>query len=147
MDNALESKSRRAGDSDAEWMNLAVEVAELGTWEFDLEQGTGFISQRCSEIMGFPKISEDSQPVRFEDWLAMLPMQDRKRFQQACDAEGDGEIKMRLQLFNSGNPVRQILIRGRVFYSVSYLAGGQPIRTAVRLIGIVSKLSDRQFYQ
>jgi PAS domain S-box-containing protein len=147
MDNPLESKSRRAGDSDAEWMNLAMEVAELGTWEFDLEQGTGFISQRCSEIMGFPKISEDSQPVRFEDWLAMLPMQDRKRFQQACDAEGDGEIKMRLQLFKSGDPVRHILIRGRVFYSVSYLAGGQPIRTAVRLIGIVSKLSDRQFYQ
>ena len=50
MDRLLESKSRWGGDSYAEWMNLAVEVAEIGTWEFDLDQGTGFISQRCSEI-------------------------------------------------------------------------------------------------
>ena len=53
----LESKSRWDGDSYSEWMNLAVEVPEIGTWEFDLDQGTGFISQRCSEIMGFPKTS------------------------------------------------------------------------------------------
>ena len=147
MDNPLlESKSRWGGDSNAEWMSLAVEAAEIGTWEFDLDQGTGFISQRCSEIMGYPNASE-SQVVRFEDWLSMLPWQDRKRFKQACEPEGDGELKMRLQLFNTGGPVRHILIRGRVFYSVSYVAGGKPNRTAVRLIGIVSKLSDRQFYQ
>jgi PAS domain S-box-containing protein len=96
--------------------------------------------------MGFPKASE-SQLVRFEDWLAMLPWQDRKRFQQACDPAGDGEIKIRLQLLNPAGAVRHILIRGRVFYSVSYSAGAKPIRLAVRLIGIVSKLSDRQFYQ
>ena len=146
MDSPLESESGWGGDSNAEWMNLAVEVAEIGTWEFDLEQGTGFISQRCSEIMGFPDTSE-SQLVRFEDWISMLPWQERKRFKQAWDPEGDGEIKMRLHLFNPGGQVRHILIRGRVFYSVSYLPGGKPIRTAVRLIGIVSKLSDRQFYQ
>ncbi|HTC12587.1 MAG TPA: ATP-binding protein, partial [Chthoniobacterales bacterium] len=146
MDSPLESKSRWDENPYAEWMNLAVEVAEIGTWDFDLDQGTGSVSQRCSEIMGFPKIS-GSQQVRFEDWLAMLPWRDRKGFQQACDPEGNGEVKMRLQLSNSGGPVRHILIRGRVFYSVSYLPEGKPIRTAMRLIGIVSKLSDRQFYQ
>jgi PAS domain S-box-containing protein len=145
-DSPLESKARWAGDSNAEWMNLAMEVAEIGTWEFDLNQGTGFVSQRCSEIMGFSEASE-SQLVRFEDWLAMLPWRDRKRFQQACDPAGDGEIKIRLQLLNPAGPVRHILIRGRVFYSVTYSARAQPIRTAVRLIGIVSKLSDRQFHQ
>jgi PAS domain S-box-containing protein len=146
MDSPLESKSRWAGDPYAEWMNLAVEVAEIGTWQFDLDKGTGFISQRCSEIMGFPE-SSASQLMCFEDWLAMLPWQDRTRFQQACDPEGDGEIKIRLQLFNSVGPVRHILIRGRVHYSVSYSAGAKPMRTAVRLIGIVSRFSDRQFYQ
>jgi PAS domain S-box-containing protein len=146
MDSPLESKSRWDENPYAEWMNLAVEVAEIGTWDFDLDQGTGSVSQRCSEIMGFPKIS-GTQQVRFEDWLAMLPWRDRKGFQQACDPEGNGEVKMRLQLSNSGGPVRHILIRGRVFYSVSYLPEGKPIRTAMRLIGIVSKLSDRQFYQ
>jgi PAS domain S-box-containing protein len=126
-------------------MNLAVEVAEIGTWEFDLDQGTGFISQQCSEIMEFPKTSE-RQVVRFEDWLAVLPWQDRKRFQQACDPAGDGEIKMRLQLFNSRPSPPGPYSRARVL-SVSYSAGAKPIRTAVHLIGIVSKISDRQFYQ
>jgi PAS domain S-box-containing protein len=146
MDSPLESESRWGGDSNAEWMNLAVEAAEIGTWEFDLEQGTGFISQRCSEIMGYP-VASDSQLVRLEDWISMLPWQDRKRFGQAWGSEGDGEIKMRLQLFNPRGQARHILIRGRAFYSVSYLPGGEPIRTAVRLIGIVSRLSDRHFYQ
>jgi PAS domain S-box-containing protein len=146
MESPLEDKSRWGGDSNAEWMSLAVEAAEIGTWEFDLDRGTGSISQRCLELMGYPDSSE-SQLVRFEDWLSMLPWQDRKRFQQACNPDGDGEIKMRLQLFNTSGPVRHILVRGRVYYSVNHLAGGKPIRTAVRLIGIVSRLSDRQFYQ
>jgi hypothetical protein len=52
MDAPFEEGSRWGGDSNAEWMTLAAEVAGIGTWEFDLEQGTGFISERCSEIMG-----------------------------------------------------------------------------------------------
>jgi hypothetical protein len=38
MDSPLGSRARWAGDPNAEWMNLAVEVAEIGTWEFDLNQ-------------------------------------------------------------------------------------------------------------
>jgi hypothetical protein len=83
MDGVSESETGWGGDSNAEWMNLVVETASIGTWEFDLEQGTGFISERCAEIMGFSAVSK-RQLIRFEDWLAMIPWPDRRRVNFAC---------------------------------------------------------------
>jgi PAS domain S-box-containing protein len=146
MDNLLERKSRWGGDSNAEWLSLAVEAAGIGTWEFDFDQGTGFISDACAEIMGFSKASR-SQLLRFDEWLAMIPWEDRKHVNEACDPEGNGELKMRLQLLNAGGLVRHVLVRGRAFFSATHLAGVKPVRKAVRMLGIVSNLSDREFYQ
>ena len=74
MDGPSENQSRR----DVEWLNLAVEATGIGTWEFDLEQGTGFVSERCAEIMGYPEISH-SQSIRFDEWLSMIHWEDRRR--------------------------------------------------------------------
>ncbi len=146
MDGPAESESRWGGDSNAEWMNLAVESTGIGTWEFDLEQGTGFISQRCAEIMGYPKISQ-SKLLQFEDWLSMMRWDDRRRVDHACDPDGDGELKMRLQLLSADGVVRHVLLRGRAFFSVNHFAGIKPVRKAVRLLGIVRNLSDHRFYE
>ena len=142
MDGPSENQSRR----DVEWLNLAVEATGIGTWEFDLEQGTGFVSERCAEIMGYPEISH-SQSIRFDEWLSMIHWEDRRRVDQACDPEGDGELKMRLQLIDRGGVSRRVLVRGRAFFSVGHFAGSKPVRKAVRLLGIAHDLSDRHLYQ
>ena len=142
MDWPSENQSRR----DLEWLNLAVEATGIGTWEFDLEQGTGFVSERCAEIMGYPELSH-SQSIRFDEWLSMIHWEDRRRVNQACDPEGDGELKMRLQLIDRGGVTRRVLVRGRAFFSVGHFAGSKPVRKAVRLLGIVRDLSDRHLYQ
>ena len=142
MDGPAENQSRR----DVEWLNLAVEATGIGTWEFDLEQGTGFVSERCAEIMGYPELSH-SQSIRFDEWLTMIHWEDRRRVIQACDPEGDGELKMRLQLIDRGGVTRRVLVRGRAFFSVGDFAGSKPVRKAVRLLGIVRDLSDRHLYQ
>jgi PAS domain S-box-containing protein len=146
MDGPFEGETGWGGDSNAEWMSLVVETASIGTWEFDLEQGTGFISERCAEIMGFSKVSQ-RQLIRFEDWLSMIHWADRRRVNQACDPEGDGELKMQLELIDAGGAIRRVLVRGRAFFSVNHLEGIKPVRKAVRLLGIVRNLSDRHFYQ
>jgi hypothetical protein len=92
MDGPVQSDSGWGGDSNAEWMNLALETTGIGTWEFDLEQGTGFISERCAEIMGYPKFSQ-SQLIQFKDWLSIIHREDRRRVNQACDPEGDANSK------------------------------------------------------
>ena len=146
MDGPSESRSGWGGDSNAEWMNLAVEAADIGTWEFDLEQGTGFISERCAQIMGYPKVSSSGM-IQFSDWLSMIHWEYRRRVNQACDPEGDGELKMRLQLIDTGGVIRHVLMRGRAFFAVSHRTGSSPFRKAVRLLGIVRNLSDRHIYQ
>ena len=146
MNDPSESRSGWGGDSNAEWMNLTAEAAEIGTWEFDLEQGTGFVSERCAEIMGYPKVWQRGM-MQFSDWLSMINWEDRRRVHQACDPEGDGELKMRLQLIDTGGVIRHVLVRGRAFFAVSHRAGSSVIRKAVRLLGIVRNLSDRRIYQ
>jgi CheY-like chemotaxis protein len=94
----------------------------------------------------YPQISQ-SQVVRFEDWLSMMHWHDRRRVNQACDPEGGGELKMRLQLIDPGGAIRHVLVRGRVFFRVVNYTGSKPIRKAVRLLGIVRYLSDRHLYQ
>jgi PAS domain S-box-containing protein len=146
MESSSETESPWGGDSNAEWMSLAVETTGVGTWEFDLEQGTGFISERCAEVMGFP-LSSAGRLIQFEDWLSRINSADRRRIDQACDPEREGELKMRLQLIDVGGAIRHVLVRGRAFFSVSSSSGGKPVRKAARLIGIVHPLGERQLYQ
>jgi PAS domain-containing protein len=146
MEGRSESESRWGGDSSVEWLNLAVETTGIGTWEFDLEEGTGFVSERCAEIMGYPELAR-SRPIRFEEWLSMIHGEGRRRVSQACDPDGDGELKLRLRLIQAGGLIRHVLVRGRTFFSASHFAGSKPARTAVRLLGIVRDLSDRHLYQ
>jgi PAS domain S-box-containing protein len=146
MDEASKIKFTWGGDSNVEWLSLAVEATGIGTWEFDLEQGTGFISERCAEIMGYPKIPP-GQLIRFEEWLSMIHWDDRGRVAQACNPEGDGELKIRLQLFDRVGVIRHVLVRGRAFFSINSCGGSKPVRKAVHLLGIVRDLSDRHLYQ
>jgi PAS domain S-box-containing protein len=146
MDGPAESSSRWGGDSNSEWLNLAVETIDFGTWEFDLDQGTGFISKRCAEIMGYAQ-NEGGQVIQFEDWLSRIHWEDRRRIRQACNPEGDGDLKIRLQLIDTAGVIRHVLVRGRAFFSVTHYAGAKPLRKAVRLLGISHTLSDRQLYQ
>ncbi len=146
MAGRSESESRWGGNSDVEWMKLAVEATGIGTWEFNLEEGIGFISDRCAEIMGCPELSQ-GQPVRFEEWLAMIQWENRRRVKEACNPEGDGELKMRLKLIVAGGVIREVLVRGRAFFSVREMADDKPVRRVVRLLGIVRDLSERHLYQ
>jgi PAS domain S-box-containing protein len=146
MDGHSEGESRWGGDSNAEWMNFAVEATGIGTWEFDLEQGTGFVSERCGEILGFPE-GPKGRLVRFEEWLSRIQWEGRLRVDQACDPEGDGELKMHLQLVARGGVIRHVLVRGRAFFSVTDFGGMKSVRRAVRLLGIVRDLSARHLYQ
>ena len=145
MAGCFESESRWGGDSAAEWMNLAVEATGIGIWEFNLDEGTGFISERCAEIMGYAQIAQN-QSIRFDEWLSLINTEDRERIIQACSPDGDGELQMLLQFIGVGGVIRQAWVRGRAFFSVSHVGDSKPVRKAVRLLGIVHDLSDRRLY-
>jgi PAS domain S-box-containing protein len=146
MESSSEDESQWGRDSNAVWMSLAVETTGVGTWEFDLEQGTGLISARCAEIMGLP-LSWAGRLIQFEDWLSRINWADRRRIDQACDPDSEGELKIRLQLIDIGGVIRHVLVRGRAFFSDGGSLESKPVRKAARLIGIVHALSDRQLYQ
>ena len=77
MDSSAESEASWGGDSNAEWMSLAVETAGIGTWEFDLEAGDGFYLRALFGDNGIPK--DFPKVDSFEDWLSMMHQEDRRR--------------------------------------------------------------------
>jgi len=75
MDGPSESRSGWGGDSNAEWMNLAVEAADIGTWEFDLEQRDGFhlrtMRSNNGISEGFIKRDDSVQRLALDDPLGV----------------------------------------------------------------------------
>ena len=102
MHDPSESESRWGGDSNAEWMSLAVETADLGTWEFDLEQGTGLHLRAVRRDNGIPE--NFAGPV---DSFRRLALHDPlgttgDASTRLAIRRGMGELKMRLQLIDTG---------------------------------------------
>jgi PAS domain S-box-containing protein len=127
-------------------MTLATEVAGIGTWEFDLEQGAGFISERCSELMGRAKLSPN-RLIQFEDWLSMIPGADRRLVDQPPVIRKE-MAKLAAPAVNryGWSPAPRAYSRRTVF-SIRQFAGTKTVRKAVRMLGIMRDLSERPLYQ
>ena len=69
---------------------LALEAAELGTWNFDPQSRTVNWDDRCKELYGFSKTDN----IRYQDVLKHIHHDDRKRIahlvKKALDAENGG---------------------------------------------------------
>lgn|GEM_PF-590062 len=69
-------------------LELALEAAEIGTWEFDLESGLVTACERTRALFGF-----DSARPRIEDWAARLHSDDRERVTAGIRRAIAGEAK------------------------------------------------------
>lgn len=72
---ALERTSRR--DSD---LRLALDAAQLGTWDWDVTTGAFHWSERCKEIHGIPA----QAAIDYDGFLALLHPDDRARVDAAA---------------------------------------------------------------
>jgi len=121
---------RRAEDS----LRLALDAAEMGSWNIDLVADQTQRSRRQDQIFGI-----DSTTVRWKvrDALSHVIREDRERvaghFRQAM-REGAIEFEARIRRANDG-AIRWIAVKGQTFY-----ASGKPVRVA----GVVSDVTERR---
>jgi PAS domain S-box-containing protein len=117
-------------------LRLALEAAELGTWDFD--PGTRDLTwdERCRSLFGVPPHA----PVTYETFVEILHPSDRAEVlaaaARALDPAGTGELRIehRIVDFTTG-AVKWIAGRGQAFF-----AEGQ----AHRLIGTVMDITGRR---
>ncbi len=118
-----------------ESLQLALESAEMGSWDLDLQTGTTRRSSRHDEIFGYP---ESLPEWRRETFLGHVLADDRPTVAAAFDAavvEGVLEFECRIRSA-SGGGIRWIAGRGRTHYD----RFGTPIRVA----GIIQDITDRK---
>lgn len=118
-----------------ERLNLAMEAAGMGSWEWDIQTGEVYWSANLERLFGMAPGSFDG---RYETVMAMIHPDDRPFVQQAIHRavyEGQ-EYNIEFRFMDQHGHTRWAVGRGQVFYN----AAGTPIRMA----GIDLDISERK---
>lgn len=118
------------------WLDLAFEVADLGTWELDLRsRGSPRRSFRHDQIFGYREPVADWSYERF---FQHIHPEDRegvdRRFRAALERRIAWDFECRI--FRIGGELRWISARGGMLHD----ADGQPVRA----LGTVEDITDRK---
>ncbi|MBV8569892.1 MAG: PAS domain S-box protein [Acidobacteriaceae bacterium] len=112
-------------------LQLAIDSAALGTWEFNPADGFITVSARVREIFG---ASEASAPL--DDWFARLHPEDRATVENQFDAalSAKNAYDAEFRVIHADRKLRWVRVTGRV------LGDG----SAARMIGLVEDISGRK---
>jgi PAS domain S-box-containing protein len=110
----------------SEQRRLALEGAELGSWEYRYDTGQTYWDKRCREILGAPEKGE----ANLEHALARMHPEDRAATEaavkKALTGEADGIYHHQFRVVGLGGPVRWVASHGRVYFD----AERKPLRFA-----------------
>ncbi len=123
----------------AEQRRLALDAAELGSWDYDVKKDSVVWDERCRVIMGLPGLG----PASFEQALKMVHPDERVKMRQASNQamaggnEGRFSQEMRIQLRDGS--VRWLATHGRVYFKEI-----EGVKRPVRVIGVNSDITERK---
>jgi PAS domain S-box-containing protein len=130
--------AERAARESAEQRRLALEAADLGTWDHDLISGRISWDARCRAIFGAA-----SDPADLDQARAIIHPDDRaaaqRAFEVAVAPEGQGSYDVEKRIVRPDGTVRWISAKGRVFFTS---AGVQ--RRPARTTGVVADITERR---
>jgi len=115
----------RALEEQAEHMRLAVEAAELGTWDWNVRTGEIVWSAGCKELYGV----EPTVELNYETAMTAIHPDDRPRVadlvQRAMDPQSGGHFEAEYRIVKADGSERDLAALGRVFFE-----DGKPVRMA-----------------
>jgi diguanylate cyclase (GGDEF)-like protein/PAS domain S-box-containing protein len=133
MENSLRESEER--------FMLAIQGANDGIWDWNLNQNTIYFSQRCNDIIGY---KEQKMGASLEEWLLCVHPDDRDRLQQAIEHHLDGltdHLECEVQMLFNGGGTRWVLTRGLAVRD----ARNRPYRIAGSISDITAlKLAQEQ---
>lgn len=115
----------------ADWEQLALEVAQVGSWEWDFERGAGRSSCQLRSVLG---IEQGSAALGPDGLLSFVLEGDRERYKASLFAaiEGAGQHNLEYRIERPDGRVRWVFDRAKVLTNES----GQPVRMLGALIDI-----------
>lgn len=130
----IRQQARRESE---ERLRLAIESAELGTWDFNFIAGTLKWDQHCKAMFGLPPDAE----INYEVFLAGLHPDDRDRIhevvQQAINPASGGKLDVEYRTIGIEDGIeRWIAAKGQSYFD----RAGE----AVRFIGTVLNITEKK---
>ncbi|HEU5154914.1 MAG TPA: PAS domain S-box protein [Gemmatimonadales bacterium] len=112
-------RERVVGERDArdyrERLNLGLEAAQVGTWEWDILRGAVFLSDKSSQIFGLSPIQQE---LSFNQFLGLVSPTDRATLSQAIqgaiEQRAPYECEFRIKRNDSGTS--WVLSKGKALY-------------------------------
>src|SRR5262245_20432991 len=112
-------RERVIGERDArdyrERLNLGLEAAQVGTWEWDILRGVVFLSEKSSQVFGLSPIQQE---LSFNQFLGLVCPTDRavlsQAIQGAIEQRTPYECEFRIKRHDSGTS--WVLSKGKAIY-------------------------------
>lgn len=121
----------------AEQRRLALDAAELGSWDYQVQQDSVTWDERCREIMGLPGLG----PASFEQALKMVHPDERHTMKNAAfsamSATGDGRFSHEMRIVLRDGSTRWLATHGRVYFDET-----NGVKRPVRVIGVNSDITE-----
>lgn len=117
-----------------ERLSLALDGAQLGTWEINLETGRASASPRMNDMVG---VASESTGRRMDDWWNCVHLDDRQRLQrEIADAmERLTTFETILRVVRPDGSLRWILSKGKIVRDTE----SRPVRAAGVAMDITSR--------
>jgi len=139
----VEMKRREAAEQilrdNEERVRMAVESADIGTWDFNILTGERNWSERAKVMFGLPPHAD----VTDVSYLDRIHPNDRERVVQAVgrarDPRGNGRYETECRLVLPDGSVGWFIVKGQAFFE-----GQGEQRHATRLIGTVMEITKRK---
>lgn len=106
-------------------LNQIIEASNLGTWEWNIENGDGVFNTNLPEMLGYTL--EELGPINIDIWNQMLFKEDAKKAQEELDKHLKGEIDYydcEIRLINKAGELVWIRDRGKV---IEWDSSGKPL--------------------
>lgn len=124
-------------------LQMAVEAADLGTWNLELPSNSLQWCDRCKEIFGIPRDSQFS----YARFLEHLHPEDCHRVaaivQQALDPQGTGRYETEYRVIRPDGETRWVAAKGRAYFEQQHNGA----RKAVRFLGTLLDQTDQKHLQ
>src|SRR5690606_35412781 len=135
LDITQQKEAERALRESSERLRLALDVAQMGTWDLDLETMQTYPDARLSKLFGGP----GTQPLRrLEEFLQRMHPEDALRLRAGIEgaAKTSGKFHQLFRVIWSDQTVHWLEAYGTVFPG----GAGQP----ARLVGATVDVTERQ---
>jgi PAS domain S-box-containing protein len=141
MGACLDVTERRHAEEErgrmATWLRMAMEVAQIGTWEIEPKTGTLTASESMNAIFGIPA---DGKTRTAKDYMKLIHPEDVKRVEEviARRAEMNEPLSVEYRLANPDGTVRWLASRG------AYVRAGDG---SARMVGALFDITDRKLVE